>query len=334
MQWPHSIYGFFMDKFKDFQAKNIDQAILAACEYFDSPREQLEIEIVQDAKSGIFGIVGARKAKIRARRAHVQETVDRLLTATLAPAQEDRTAASGKKSSRRQRASGSPVRSSSASSSTNPSAKGQSSCDVPTPEQSPLGDCMPAGSTAAGEHGEAPSPEAGCKERDLSGSSPVKALGDPQALSDITSDVVRRLMRPIVGEEVTVEVEVEDSKVRATVLASQDSGFLIGRDGQTLGAIQYIASRIVSKAMNGTVRIQLDAGEFRRHQDEKVCEMANALARKVISTGRTYSTRPLSSYHRRLVHLTLQEMPEIQTRSSGEGSLKRVVIMRRKAEKS
>ena len=104
-----------MNKFKDFQAKNIDQAIQAACEYFDLPREQLEIEIVQDAKSGIFGIVGARKAKIRARRAHMQETVDRLLSATLAPAEEQDTSVTEKKISRRQKLSGSHSRASTSS---------------------------------------------------------------------------------------------------------------------------------------------------------------------------------------------------------------------------
>ena len=51
-------------------------------------------------------------------------------------------------------------------------------------------------------------------------------------------------------------------------------------------------------------------------------------------SGRSLSTRPLSSYHRRVVHVCLQELPDVQTRSSGEGPLKRVVIMRRKGEKA
>ena len=63
-----------MDGFKEFQGKDLDSAIKDACSYFDARREQLEIEILQDAKSGIFGIVGARKAKIRARRVRLRET--------------------------------------------------------------------------------------------------------------------------------------------------------------------------------------------------------------------------------------------------------------------
>lgn len=68
-----------MDGFKEFQGKDLDNAIEEACGYFDAPREKLEIEIIQDAKSGIFGIVGARKAKVRARRARLREAVESVL---------------------------------------------------------------------------------------------------------------------------------------------------------------------------------------------------------------------------------------------------------------
>ncbi|MBQ4124744.1 MAG: Jag N-terminal domain-containing protein, partial [Desulfovibrio sp.] len=68
-----------MDGFKEFQGKDLDSAIKDACAYFDARREQLEIEILQDAKSGIFGIVGARKAKMRARRVRLRETMESVL---------------------------------------------------------------------------------------------------------------------------------------------------------------------------------------------------------------------------------------------------------------
>ena len=58
-----------MSESKEFLGKTLDAAIAEACSYYDVPREKLEIEIIEDAKTGIFGIVGARKAKIRARLA-------------------------------------------------------------------------------------------------------------------------------------------------------------------------------------------------------------------------------------------------------------------------
>ena len=68
-----------MEGFKEFQGKDLDSAIEEACGYFNTAREKLEIEIVQDAKSGIFGIVGARKAQVRARRVQLRETVESIL---------------------------------------------------------------------------------------------------------------------------------------------------------------------------------------------------------------------------------------------------------------
>ena len=71
-----------MDNFKEFQGKDLDDCIRQALTFFNAPREKLEIELIQDAKSGIFGIVGARKAKIRAKRAKVTENMQTLLDDT------------------------------------------------------------------------------------------------------------------------------------------------------------------------------------------------------------------------------------------------------------
>ena len=76
--------------------------------------------------------------------------------------------------------------------------------------------------------------------------------------------------------------------------------------------------------------VQVDAGDYHSRQDSRLQELARALADKVRATGRSQSTRPLSAYQRRVIHLTLQDDPDVQTRSSGEGPLKRVVILRRK----
>ena len=150
----------------------------------------------------------------------------------------------------------------------------------------------------------------------------------------LVHETVRNLVRPIVGEAVQLEVAVVGGRVQVGIESEEDSGLLIGREGQTLAALQYMISRIVSRGMNAAVRVQLDAGEYRRRQDERLREMALALADKVRQSGRSYSTRPLSSYHRRIVHVCLQDATDVQTRSTGDGPLKRVVILRRKTEKS
>ena len=106
-----------------------------------------------------------------------------------------------------------------------------------------------------------------------------------QRLEALTKEAVRQLVRPIVGEEVTLEVTVADGRVRVAVDCEEDSGLLIGREGQTLASLQYLASRVVSRGMNAAVRVQLDAGRYRQRQDEKLREMALALAEKQAEEG-------------------------------------------------
>ncbi|MDY7002382.1 MAG: R3H domain-containing nucleic acid-binding protein, partial [Thermodesulfobacteriota bacterium] len=109
----------------------------------------------------------------------------------------------------------------------------------------------------------------------------------------------------------------------------KNSGLVIGREGQTIAALQYLANRIVSRKSNSQVRVHLDAGDYREKQDENLRKTALFLANKAKSQGRTQSTRPLSSYHRRVVHLALQNNETVQTKSKGEGPMKRVLIFPR-----
>ena len=376
-----------MDGFKEFQGKDLDSAIAEACGYFDLPREKLEIEILQDAKTGIFGIVGARKAKVRARRAQLREAVESVLgprggqrakTAAGdrdAPAEgQGRQGTSGDAAPRPQpkkpRAERRPLPpdSSAARAPETPDAESaaQAGDVAATAIQPAEADARAAAATEAKRRPAAGRPRAASsrtggaspQERpvieDAEGThdvpvrcappaqdpdaddapeglprTPVEDL-DPEKLQSLTEATVRELVRPITGGRVPVSVRVEDGRVRANVDWSGDAGLLIGREGQTLAALQYLASRMVSHGMDAAVRVQLDIGDYRLRQDEKLRAIALSLAEKARATGRPYSTRPLSSYHRRIIHLSLQDAEDLQTRSSGDGPLKRVVISRRR----
>ena len=272
-----------MDGFKEFQGKNLDAAIQEACSYYNAAREKLEIEIVQDAKSGIFGIVGARKAKIRARRAALREAVESVLGKKRCDVRLERPSLGREEAPRRPAEKVSPAAREGRRARPRPSVRGEGEGRR---RQRPQAPAVPA----PVENTENVLDEV---EESLP-FTPVEEL-DPQRLEALTKEAVRQLVRPIVGEEVTLEVTVADGRVRVAVDCEEDSGLLIGREGQTLASLQYLASRVVSRGMNAAVRVQLDAGRYRQRQDEKLCEMALALAEKVRQTGRSYSTRPLSS---------------------------------------
>lgn len=379
-----------VDGFKDFQGKSLDDAISAACSYFDAPRERLEIDIIQDAKTGIFGIVGSRKAKIRARRVQWRNAMESILgqraaredteEAVLAASTPDRkgdeqdSPPAGATAQRRERSKGDEERLSEegerrvsrdrrrrtfrprredsgegrAASRRNarsqrehvPSGEGKGDISSSGVEEERL---SRRGHSRTGQERSLRSAqyrevlsvpvvdqETGHEESFSEGFQevPFEEL-DQERLKTLAADVVARLVAPLAGA-VPVTVSLGDNRVNVSLECGEDSGLLIGREGQTLASLQYLTSRIVSQGMGAAVRVHLDAGEYRLRQDEKLRELALALAEKVRATGKSCSTRPLSSYHRRIIHMTLQDTEDIQTRSSGDGPLKRVVVLRRR----
>ena len=155
---------------------------------------------------------------------------------------------------------------------------------------------------------------------------------DQDKLLEAVRTVIGNLVAPILDvqlEEVELSIEVGEDRVQVSV-KSEDTGLLIGRDGQNLAAVQYLASRMITRAVGSQVRVQVDAGDYHVRQDTRLQELALSLAEKVKATGKVQTTRPLSAYQRRVIHLALQNDPDVQTRSSGEGALKHVVILKRK----
>jgi spoIIIJ-associated protein len=335
-----------MNPFKEFQGRDLDSAIDEACDYFNLAREKLEIEILQDAKSGIFGIVGARKAKIRARRVQLPETLKNLLgnkaseeasPDSVQPALPDVFEAAATQEAR----------------------PGKS---VPAKGKAGGKGRRQVGKSGNGAKREMPSPdegtppalaveesaddffERGIAEDDLSDMddmadaapemprTPLEEI-DADRLKSLVTEAAAKIITGIVGERPEIAVDICRDRVRVKADCAQDSGLLIGREGQTLSAVQYLLSRMVSRSLDAAVRVQMDAGDYRRKQEDKLRALAIALADKARRSGRPLSTRPLSSYHRRIVHLSLQNVSDIQTRSIGDGSLKRVVIQRQKVEK-
>ena len=302
-----------MDGFKEFQGKDLDSAIQDACLYYNAEREKLEIEIVQDAKSGIFGIVGARKARIRARRSKLQDAVQDLLGEL-----------GGQK----------PGRKPSFASGLAEDASAEAEGSQPGSEPARTGDkvqgrrCAPKGRNARQDS----------QNTSAQGASseyvPLSEEDIPEALAK-AKEAIALLLSPLVETQPQMDVCFEDGLVSVTLSGlDEEIAIIIGRDGSTLTAVQYLASRLTSRRMQKSVRVSLEVGNYRQRQEEELKAMASALADKVLASGKSLSTRPLSSYQRRIVHLFLKDKEGIQTRSTGDGALKRVLILCRKARQS
>lgn len=364
-----------MSDSKEFLGKTLDAAIAEACSYYDVPREKLEIEIIEDAKTGIFGIVGARKAKIRARLATLPDFMQSGIPQEKTERQDGRRR--GRSDRRKEKSDGTDPQKEEQKESRKENResrqeRGREESGSPSFEEKILPAVRTAGVPAltaeppADRKADAPDPEEhqerseelteeapkgkrcrqprGSTRRDpaprnddadaLESTLPRIPLAelDQEQLTGVTKNIISRLVAPILDAEpaaVDLSLEIGDDRVQVSV-KSEDTGLLIGRDGQNLAAVQYLASRMITKAMGSQVRLQVDAGNYHMRQDSRLQELALNLAEKVKSTGKVQTTRPLSAYQRRVIHLALQDDPEVQTRSSGEGALKHVVILKRK----
>ena len=454
-----------MSTYKEFQGKTLDEAIKEACHYFGVEREKLEIEIVNDAKGGIFGLVGTKKASIRAARVQLQG-ISSLLeedgpSGNGAPQSEaeeknrggkpresrgreerngdrrpekkksedktvedknseDRKSASSAQESHKERQGQEGGRSRGRGENHKAPREKAFSDGAMQPGAAPRGAGRAAGASRIDEHGDingnvcepevlprnhgdrkdAPRERGGMQASGRPDRGPApqkrergdrpqgqrqfvapaaenagtngrpaanrlrddvseriaasKAAGsvkrrddddgvreelpaieletcDQEKLFTLIRETVTQLVSPIVGE-MTCTVAIVGSRVRVTIDCGESSGLLVGREGQTLASVQYIAGRIIAKALGGTVRLQFDAGNYRERQDERLRELALTLAEKVKTSHRSFSTRPLSAYQRRIVHLALEQDPQVQTFSKGEGIQRRVVIQLRRGD--
>ncbi|MBW1805181.1 MAG: protein jag [Deltaproteobacteria bacterium] len=133
----------------------------------------------------------------------------------------------------------------------------------------------------------------------------------------------------LIPVDVTLTAEQSDGKI-ALNIDGDSSGILIGRKGKTLDALQYLVNRIVNKRFEKKTRIVVDSENYRQRRVESLTELALKMGDKAKKNRKSVTTNPLNPHDRRIVHMTLKDDKELDTRSRGEGLLKKVVILPRK----
>lgn len=109
-------------------------------------------------------------------------------------------------------------------------------------------------------------------------------------------------------------------------IEGKDSGTIIGKRGQTLDAIQYLTSLVVNKGQNNYTRVVVDAENYRQKREKTLEQLANRLASKVHKSKRSVKLEPMNPYERKVIHATLQNHPQVMTRSEGQDPYRRVII--------
>ena len=109
-------------------------------------------------------------------------------------------------------------------------------------------------------------------------------------------------------------------------LTGEGLGFLIGRRGETLDAIQHLANYAVNRSVDGHVRINVDAECYREKREDSLRRYARKKAQQVLKNRRRTTLEPMNAYERHVIHAALQDMDNITTHSAGTEPNRRVVI--------
>ena len=117
-----------------------------------------------------------------------------------------------------------------------------------------------------------------------------------------------------------------DANTYKVELVGDDLGYLIGRRGDTLDAIQHLCNYTVNRAVEGHIRINVDAEDYRQKREDSLRRYARKKAQQVLKARRRTTLEPMNAYERHVIHATLQEMDKITTYSTGTEPNLRVVM--------
>ncbi len=134
----------------------------------------------------------------------------------------------------------------------------------------------------------------------------------------------------LLGFTVTVEEHTLEDGILFDV-KTEDSGRLIGRQGQTLADLQYITNRLLFQQDATSPKVMVDVGGYRAQAREALVKKAKEAAEKVRRWGDVVELEPLNAFDRRIVHQALKDDPGVETTSvEVEGTDRKVILLRPK----
>ena len=252
---------------QEYEGKNVDRAVEIACDELNIDADDLDYEILSRGSSGIFGLAGVRKARIRV---NLPET----------------------------------------------NRESRPDQELENPADTAIIDQTPAATPGADDDNAAES----LPQLAGSGEDPV----------DLARDVLQRIIDSITSDA-TISAEETSDRILLNV-AGGNAGALIGKKGQTLEAIQSLVDKIVNKRNNrhDRIRIQVDVEGYLATRRLNLEKLAMRLADKSKKIRKPISLGQMNGYDRRIVHLALKDDPGVQTKSRGEGYMRKLVIFPRK----
>ncbi len=159
---------------------------------------------------------------------------------------------------------------------------------------------------------------------------------DPESESvavEVASELLQLLgftVRVVAVENLSlVPLDDDDPKTIFLDIVGTDLGLLIGRRGENLSQLQYLVTLLVNRRLPGFNRVILDIEGYRLRREEALIGLAERVSRQVARTRRPVALDPMPSNERRVIHMALRPSRDVTTESSGEGTMRRVMVLPR-----
>ena len=141
-------------------------------------------------------------------------------------------------------------------------------------------------------------------------------------LTEFIASVIEKM-----GYDVKVQVAYREEKKLGIKLESSHSSILIGRKGKNLDALQLLANIYAGRLGHEEIRVILDTENYRIRREETLVRLAYTTADKVRSSKNSILLEPMNPFERRLIHTTLNDIPDVETKSEGDGVYKQVRVI-------
>ena len=295
-----------MEKTLIASGNTIDEAIDSALAQLGLDRDNVSVQVLQQAKAGFLGI-GRQQAKVQV----TYEAPDPVPEAPKV------------------------ALSSASRSKPKPAKKPEAPKAEPKPE-APKPETSKPEAPKAEKKPEAPKPEKkerpAREPREKKPQAPkapaeprVYAPAEPGSVEEKIEVFLKGLMEHM-GSKAVPHCWKEEGNTYQVELVGEDLGYLIGRRGDTLDAIQHLANYSINRGVEGHIRINVDAESYREKREESLRRYAVKKAQQVLKMRRRTTLEPMNAYERHVIHAALQDMENITTHSTGVEPNRCVVI--------
>ena len=308
-----------MEKTIITSGKTIDLAIEAALNQLGLDRDSVSVQVIQQAKAGFLGF-GAQPAKVQV----TYEAPDPVAVP------EKPKSALGSASRSKPKASGQPVKKPDPKPEVKPEpVKAEAPAAAPAPKQEKKVEKAEKKAEKKTEKRQ----EKTEKKVEKTEKKVEKKIEAPKEYAPAEAGSVEEKIETFIkgllehmGSNAVPHAWKADANTYKVDLVGDDLGYLIGRRGDTLDAIQHLANYTVNRDVEGHVRINVDAECYREKREDSLRRYARKKAQQVLKARRRTTLEPMNAYERHVIHATLQEMDNITTYSTGTEPNRRVVI--------